>query len=94
MEDVTYGLYTDIAETRALPPRALRDRRSVAASREPRDSRRIILDAMTGKNRGYSFIVREIELDQRPCRAPVIDGCILPPERILFTAGLAGWMDP
>lgn len=72
VEDAAYRLYTDIAKTRTLPPHSLLEIDDQWLRRGKQEIRtfRITLSAMTGKNRGQSFIVREIELDQRPCPRP------------------------
>ena len=72
VEDATYRLYADIAKTRTLPPHSLLEIDDQWLRRGKHEIRtcRIMLVAMTGKNRGYSFIVRKIEFDQQPCPRP------------------------
>jgi len=93
-DDETYRLYTNIAKTRTLPPHSLLEIDDQWLRRGKHEVRtcRINLEAMTGKNRGYSFIVREIELDQRPCPRPGYRW-LHSPTRKDPIHGWIGWMD-
>jgi thiol-disulfide isomerase/thioredoxin len=70
--DESYRIYDKIAKTRILPPHSqleLNDQWFERGSKEQRFLQ-IRLEAMTGKDRGDGFVIREHELDQRPVWRP------------------------
>ncbi len=67
VEDATYRIYENIADTQMLPPRysfEVRDQWYRLGDDDCRLSR-IMLDVMTGENQGYAFAIRDAQLDRR-----------------------------
>jgi thiol-disulfide isomerase/thioredoxin len=70
--DESYRIYDKVAKTRILPPHSqleLIDQWFERGSKEQRFLQ-IRLEAMTGKDHGDGFVIREHELDQRPIWPP------------------------
>jgi thiol-disulfide isomerase/thioredoxin len=73
--DSTYRIFRQIADSRALPPGArlsFHDEWRHPGGKDSYEYRiwRIQLDVLTGKNTGYSFVVREQRLDRRTALLP------------------------
>jgi thiol-disulfide isomerase/thioredoxin len=66
--DASYQIFAKIAENKTLPPHSLLQLDEQWLPRGEQELRllQIKLSAMTGKNQGYEFVVREHELDRRP----------------------------
>src|SRR6202044_546674 len=72
ISDEKFHLFERIAETKTLPPHARlqeHDQWFLEGNQEHRVVR-IKLDAMTGKNQGYSFAIRQEDVGQRFGHAP------------------------
>jgi thiol-disulfide isomerase/thioredoxin len=70
--DASYRIYEQIANTKVLPPHSMLELNDRWFERGTHEHRvlQIKLTAMTGKNQGDEFVVREHELDQRPYFKP------------------------
>ena len=96
VDDATYRIYQQIAETRLLPPGAelyFRDEWEHADKQDRYEHRvwRIQLDVMTGKNTGYGFPISEQKIDRRMAlvAAPGYSW-LLDPRPVTIPAGWTG----
>lgn len=70
--DASYRIYEQIANTKVLPPHSMLELNDQWFERGTQEHHllQIKLTAMTGKNQGDEFVVREHELDRRPYFKP------------------------
>ncbi len=70
--DASYRIFEQIARTKILPPRSMLELNDQWFERGTQEHRvlQIKLTAMTGKNQGDGFVIREHELDRRPYWKP------------------------
>lgn len=92
--DSTHRLYAEIGKTRKLPPHSQLEVNDQWFSRDKHEARmcQIKLEVMTGKNQGYSFVIREAEIERRPRARPGYHWVQSPQQRDP-TTGWTGWLD-